>query len=229
MCLPYWRCLSHCSDCDMTRFSSIFRKHRITLFGNVCESVKSQPKTPSKVCFSISSHRYSFTSNRIWIYMYVMFVAEKKTQKRIQTRNRAMVKQVLLRLCAIISGVVVKLGCIHNTSTSWKECIFRILKHIRRTCYIMFDATHSLNTHTHIRHASYNIAHQTFCAIVRQNGRQRLPSVYDLCNVFPTLVSLSSVLVVVIDIVVALHSFYSFSHSFDSTSFSMFLPFLFLS
>lgn len=82
MCLPYWRCLCHCVDCDMTRFSSIFRKHRITLFGNVCESVKSQPTTLSKVCFSISSHRYSFTSNRIWIYMYVMFVAEKKTTEK---------------------------------------------------------------------------------------------------------------------------------------------------
>lgn len=75
-------------------------------------------------------------------------------------------------------------------STIWKECIFRILKHIRRTCYIMFDSphTHTLATHTpFIRHIYENerkrknfIQH-----IVRQRiGVWSLQYLFDVCRSF---------------------------------------------
>lgn len=66
----------------MTRFSSIFRKHRITLFGNVCESVKSQPTTLSKVCFSISSHPiFVHVVSNLNIYVCNVCCRKKMTEK----------------------------------------------------------------------------------------------------------------------------------------------------
>lgn len=170
---------------DMTCFHPFFQMYTVPIPMVIC-IVKSQP-TIRKVRFNLMPPIYTTLSN-----LNRCFRTVRKIQGKNSIRNeRERARKRERKSTVIISAEATEHGNQAQVQVE-KNVYFGILKHIRRTCYIMFDATHSLNTHTHIRHASYNIAHQTFCAIVRQNGRQRLPSVYDLCNVFSSLLSSSS-------------------------------------